>query len=120
MSKKYCVIKESQRMRTLLTIIKAHYESDNKDSLQEVNLEHVLNNVVNEDIKGIIKNAWRDLQITIGFEIRLLENNCKKSLINRLYKKTEDMSFIVTSTNDDFFSRIQDYSSQVELKLINI
>ena len=82
MSRKYCVIKENQMMRALLSIIKSHYISDNKASLQEVNLEHVLNNIDNLDIRTVVKNAWHDLQITIGSEIRLLENNCKKSFIN--------------------------------------
>lgn len=119
MSKRYCVIKENERMRTLLTIIEAHYESDNIDSLQEVNLGHVLNNVANEDIRDVIQSAWRDLQISIGFEIRLLENNCKKSFINRLYNKSDDMSFMVNA-NEEFISQIHNDNSLVELKYINV
>ena len=124
MSRKYCVIKENQRMRTLLSIIKSHYISDNKDSLQEVNLEHVLNNIDNLDIRTIVKNAWHDLQITIGTEIRLLENNCKKSFINRLYKKSNDLNFMVTRVDNNANS-VNDFAfetsnSQVEVKYINI
>lgn len=87
MSRRYCVIKENQKMRTLLSIIKSNYNSDNKDSLQEVNLEHVLNRIFDQDIKVLVKNAWKDLEIIAGQEIRLLENNSKKNFINRLYKK---------------------------------
>lgn len=53
----------------------------------EVNLEHVLNRIFDQDIKVLVKNAWKDLEIIAGQEIRLLENNCKKNFINRLYKK---------------------------------
>ncbi|MDE5002964.1 normocyte binding protein 2b, partial [Francisella tularensis subsp. holarctica] len=78
------------------------YNSDNKDSLQEVNLENVLNIILDQDIKVLVKNAWKDLEIIDGQEIRLLENNCKKNFINRIYKKTNDINFIVkTELNDD-------------------
>lgn len=124
MSRKYCVIKENQRMRTLLSIIKSHYKSDNKDSLQEVNLGHVLNNIDNLDIRTIVKNAWHDLQITIGSEIRLLENNCKKSFINRLYKKSNDLNFMVTRADNNLNSIndsvIETSNLQIEVKYINI
>ncbi len=120
MSRKYCVIKENQRMRTLLSIIRSHYHSDNKDSLQEVNLGHVLNNIDNSDIRTVVKNAWHDLQITIGSEIRLLENNCKKSFINRLYKKSNDLNFIVTRADNNSKHAIETFNSQVEVKYINI
>ena len=124
MSRKYCVIKENKRMRTLLSIIKSHYNSDNKDSLQEVNLGHVLNNIDNLDIRTIVKNAWHDLQITIGYEIRLLENNCKKSFINRLYKKSNDLNFMVTRADNNLNSinnsAIETSNLQIEVKYINI
>jgi len=124
MSRKYCVIKENQRIRTLLSIIKSHYISNNTDSLQEVNLEHVLNNIDNLDIRTVVKNAWHDLQITIGTEIRLLENNCKKSFINRLYQKSNDLNFMVTradnNTNSVNDSAFETSNSQVEVKYINI
>ena len=120
MSRKYCVIKENQRMRALLSIIKSHYNSDNKDSLQEVNLGHVLNNIDNSDIRTVVKNAWHDLQITICTEIRLLENNCKKSFINRLYKKTNDLNFMVTRADNNSDSIIETSNHQIEVKYINI
>ncbi|MDE4942837.1 normocyte binding protein 2b, partial [Francisella tularensis subsp. holarctica] len=50
MSRRYCVIKENQKMRTLLSIIKSNNNTDNKDSLQEVNLEHVLNRIFDQEI----------------------------------------------------------------------
>ncbi|AIT08700.1 normocyte binding protein 2b [Candidatus Francisella endociliophora] len=117
MSRKYCVIKENQGMRTLLSIIKSNYYSDNKDSLQEVNLEHVLNRISNNDIKKLVKNAWKDLEtLAGGQEIRLLENNCKKSFINRLYKKSKDMSFIIKTQNQKEVSNF-DISSKNSLEL---
>lgn len=124
MSRKYCVIKENQRMRTLLSIIKSNYCSDNKDSLQEVNLEHVLNKIFNDDIKSLVKNAWKDLEILAGGrEIRLLENNCKKSFINRLYKKAKDMSFIIKTPDQNKnsgFSVSSKNSLELEHKYIEI
>lgn len=116
MSRKYCVIKENERMETLLSIVKSNYCSDNKDSLQEVNLEHVLNRIFNEDIKDIIRSSWKDLEMLIGQEIRLLENNCKKSFINRLYKKSKDMIFIVKINPQDDRTIIN-FNSTNSLKL---
>ncbi|AVC44359.1 normocyte binding protein 2b [Francisella tularensis subsp. novicida] len=116
MSRRYCVIKENQKMRTLLSIIKSNYNSDNKDSLQEVNLEHVLNRIFDQDIKVLVKNAWKDLEIIAGQEIRLLENNCKKNFINRLYKKTKDMNFIIKAELNDE-TAVVNFNSKNNLKL---
>ncbi|AJI73159.1 conserved hypothetical protein [Francisella tularensis subsp. novicida GA99-3548] len=116
MSRRYCVIKENQKMRTLLSIIKSNYNSDNKDSLQEVNLEHVLNRIFDQDIKVLVKNAWKDLEIIAGQEIRLLENNSKKNFINRLYKKTKDMNFIIKAELNDE-TAVVNFNSKNNLKL---
>ncbi|ABK89752.1 normocyte binding protein 2b [Francisella tularensis subsp. novicida] len=116
MSRRYCVIKENQKMRTLLSIIKSNYNSDNKDSLQEVNLEHVLNRIFDKDIKILVKNAWKDLEIIAGQEIRLLENNSKKNFINRLYKKTKDMNFIIKAELNDE-TAVVNFNSKNNLKL---
>ncbi|OIN83398.1 normocyte binding protein 2b [Francisella sp. TX07-6608] len=116
MSRRYCVIKENQKMRTLLSIIKSNYNSDNKDSLQEVNLEHVLNKIFDKDIRILVKNAWKDLEIIAGQEIRLLENNSKKNFINRLYKKTKDMNFIIKAELNDE-TAVVNFNSKNNLKL---
>ena len=123
--KQYNIVKENQKIRTLLSIIKSNYNSDNKNSLQEVNLSHVMNRIPNKDIKIVVKSAWQDLEMIVGQEIRLLENNCKKSFINRIYKKSKDMSFIIKrktnqSSNNLFDSIPKDSNIQVESKEINI
>jgi hypothetical protein len=92
MIKRYCVLQENENIRTLLSLIKLNYKYD---SLQEVDLVYVANRVEDTDIKIIIKNTWQDLESLIGHEIRLLVNNSKTSLINKLFKTPEDLCFIV-------------------------
>ncbi|WP_235261389.1 normocyte binding protein 2b [Candidatus Francisella endociliophora] len=100
LSNVYYTIKQNQGTRVLLSIIGSNYNSDNKNSIQEVNLEHVLNRIPNDDVKVLVKNAWKDLELIVGQEVRLLENNCKKSFINRFLKKTKNISFIIKSQSN--------------------
>ena len=98
---KKSILVENDDMRLLLSVIKSNYVSENNDSIIEVNMEHVTSRIENENIRQYISDCWKNLQMKIGHEITLLENNCKKSIINRLYKKSRDLSFVVkTSPND--------------------
>jgi hypothetical protein len=95
MTNKYCVLQENEKIRTLLSLIKSKYKCDANDSLQEVNLEHVVKRVSDNDIRTIIKNTWHDLETFVGYEIRLLVNNSQTSLINKLFKANKDLCFIL-------------------------
>ena len=95
MIKRYCVLQENEKTRTLLSLIKLNYKYDKNDSLQEVDLVYVVNRVEDTDIKIIIKNTWQDLETLVGYEIKLLVNNSKTSLINKLFKVQKDLCFIL-------------------------
>ena len=76
-------------------MIKSKYKCDTNDSLQEVNLEHVVKRVSDNDIRTIIKNTWQDIETLVGHEIRLLVNNSKTSIIKKLFKTQKEMCFII-------------------------
>lgn len=95
MIKKYCVLLENEQITTLLSLIKSHYDYDAKDSLQEVDMVYVINRVDDTDAKRIIKNSWHDLEKIVGYEIRLLVNNSKTSIIKKLFKTQKAMCFII-------------------------
>ena len=95
MIKKYCVLLENEQITTLLSLIKSHYDYDAKDSLQEVDLVYVSNSVDDTDAKTIIKNSWQDIEKLVGYEIRLLVNNSKTSIIKKLFKTQKEMCFII-------------------------
>ena len=95
MIKKYCVLLENEQITTLLSLIKSHYDYDAKDSLQEVDMVYVINRVDDTDAKRIIKNSWHDLEKIVGYEIRLLVNNSKTSIIKKLFKTQKEMCFII-------------------------
>jgi hypothetical protein len=95
MIKKYCVLLENEQITTLLSLIKSHYDYDAKDSLQEVDLVYVSNRVDDTDAKTIIKNSWQDIEKLVGYEIRLLVNNSKTSIIKKLFKTQKEMCFII-------------------------
>ena len=95
MTNKYCVLQENEKIRTLLSLIKSKYKCDAHDSLQEVNLEHVVKRVSDNDIRTLIKNTWQDIETLVGYEIRLLINNSQASLINKLFKTHKDLCFIL-------------------------
>ena len=95
MIKKYCVLLENEQITTLLSLIKSHYDYDAKDSLQEVDLVYVINRVDDTYAKRIIKNSWHDLEKIVGYEIRLLVNNSKTSIIKKLFKTQKEMCFII-------------------------
>ncbi|WP_150467584.1 normocyte binding protein 2b [Francisella sp. SYW-9] len=123
---KYCVIKETQSMRNLLSIIKANYRSECGDTIvQEVNLEHVLNRIDNKDIRTLVKSGWHDIETILGYEMRLLEMNAKKSIFSKLNRKSKDMYFIAKvradETSTDIFKSIFNASNlKVELMEIKI
>jgi hypothetical protein len=100
MIKRYCVLQENETIRTLLSLIKLNYKYDKNDSLQEVDLVYVVNRVEDADIKIIIKNTWQDLETLVGYEIKLLVNNSKTSLINKLFKVQKDLCFILKIRQD--------------------
>ena len=100
MIKRYCVLQENEKTRTLLSLIKLNYKYDKNDSLQEVDLVYVVNRVEDTDIKIIIKNTWQDLETLVGYEIKLLVNNSKTSLINKLFKVQKDLCFILKIRQD--------------------
>lgn len=76
------ILVANSEMRLLLSVIKSHYVSDNRNSLQEVNINCVANRIDNEDIRKYVVSCWKNLEAKIGHEVTLLENNCKKSIIN--------------------------------------
>lgn len=123
---KYCVIKETQSMRNLLSIIKANYRSECRDTIvQEVNLEHVLNRIDNKDIRVLVKSGWHDIETILGYEMRLLEINSKKGILSKLNRKNKDMCFIAKvradETSTDIFKSIFNASKlKVELREIKI
>ena len=100
MIKQYCVLLENEQITTLLSLIKSHYNYDAKDSLQEVDLVYVTNRVDNTDAKSIIKNSWQDIETLVGYEIRLLVNNSKTSIIKKLFKTKKEVCFIIQIRNE--------------------
>ena len=126
MIKRYCVLQENEKIRTLLSLIKLNYKYDKNDSLQEVDLVYVVNRVEDADIKIIIKNTWQDLETLVGYEIRLLVNNSKTSLINKLFKVQKDLCFILRIRQDpEIFEPIVESikaasNIKIEIKKINI
>jgi putative ribosome biogenesis GTPase RsgA len=126
MIKRYCVLQENEKIRTLLSLIKLNYKYDKDDSLQEVDLVYVVNRVEDTDIKIIIKNTWQDLETLVGYEIRLLVNNSKTSLINKLFKVQKDLCFILKIRQDpEIFKPIVESiktasNIKVEVKEINL
>ena len=77
------------------SLIKSHYDYDAKDSLQEVDMVYVINRVDDTEAKTIIKNSWQDIEKLVGYEIRLLVNNSKTSIIKKLFKTQKEMCFII-------------------------
>ena len=89
------ILVKNQEMVSLLSLVNRYYASDNKNSIQEVNLDHVANRISDDIIRDHIVNCWYNLEQKVGQAINLLENNYKKSIRNRLYKKSRDLSFVI-------------------------
>lgn len=107
------ILVENEEMRSLLSVIKQNYVSNNKNAIQEVSLNHVVNNVYKQDIKDHITDCWYTLEAKVGQQITLLENNYKKSVINRLYKKSRDLNFVIKTRPDDSSKELHDAIKKV-------
>jgi hypothetical protein len=123
--RKYCVIKENESIRSLLSLVKSNYQSDISSLIQEVNIHHVANRIYNTNIKKIVKSLWHDLEIRIGHQIMLLENNSQKNLFKKLNKKNKDLSFIIKirtgEISKNIFESIYNTSNyKVELRELRI
>lgn len=124
--RKYCIIQENNKVKKLLSIIKTHYKAEYGDSLiQEVNLSHVINKIYNEDIKKLVKDLWQDLELKLGYEIRLLEVNSKVSILHKFNRRSRDLCLIVKiradMTSEDIFDSIYNASDfKVKLRAINV
>lgn len=119
---KYCVIKETQRMRSLLSLIKANCKFDYEEELlQEFSLGYIISRVDNYDIKLLLKSGWDDIELILGYEMRLLQVNFKKGIMSMLNKNPKNMFFIAKvradeSSKDIFDSIYRASSLKVELK----
>jgi ribosomal protein L23 len=123
--RKYCVIKENESIRSLLSLIKSNYVSEKSSLIREVNIFHVTNRIYNADIKKLVKDLWHDLEIRVGHPIMLLENNNRKNIIERFNKKNKCMSFIIKvkadeSSNDIFDSIYNASKYKIELRELSI
>ncbi|APC92429.1 MULTISPECIES: hypothetical protein [Francisella] len=124
--RRYCIIQENNKIKRLLSIIKTHYKAEYGDSLvQEVNLSHVVNKIYNDDIKKLVKNLWQELELKLGYEIRLLEVNSKLSILHTFNIRARDLCFIVKIrpdiTSEDIFNSIYKASNfKVKLKAIKV
>jgi hypothetical protein len=70
------------RKALFLGEIKIKYEYDINNSMQELNMEHIVKRV-------IIKNTWKDLKVLLGYKNSLL--------INKLFKRHKALCFIIKS-----------------------
>ncbi|AEE26729.1 hypothetical protein [Francisella hispaniensis] len=98
---KKSILVENKEIKDLLSVIKQHYVSDNRNTIQEVSLNHVVNKVYKEDIRKYIVERWHSLETKVGHQVTLLENNYNKSIINKLYKKSRDLNFVIKTRPDD-------------------
>ncbi|AEI35883.1 hypothetical protein F7308_0956 [Francisella salina] len=48
------ILVENQEIKDLLSVIKHHYTSDNKNTIQDVSLNHVVNRVYKENVRKYI------------------------------------------------------------------
>ncbi|QIW11043.1 normocyte binding protein 2b [Francisella sp. LA112445] len=124
--RRYCMIQENSKVKRLLAIIKTHYKAEYGDSIiQEVNLSHVANKIYNDNIKKAVKDLWQDLELKLGYEIRLLEVNSKVSILHKFNKRSRDLCFIVKIradiTSEDIFDSIYNASDfKVKLRAIEV
>jgi hypothetical protein len=65
--REYCVLKKDDDLRQLEFFIKLYSKCDNKDSLQEINLQHIVNRAKSEEAKSEIKDHWCSIEQKIGF-----------------------------------------------------
>ena len=81
--REYCVLEKDDDLRRLEFFIELYLKSTDKDSLQEINLQHVVNSARSEEAKNEIKDHWSNVEKKIGYEIFALRNllsNSKGSL----------------------------------------
>lgn len=95
------ILVENQEIKDLLFVIKQHYVSDNKNTIQDVSLNHVVNRVYKAEVRKYIVERWHALETKVGHQVTLLENNYNKSIINKLYKKSRDLNFVIKTRPDD-------------------
>jgi len=116
--KQYCVLKKNDDLRKLQTLIKLHSNCNNIDSLQELNIHHVLNNTPSEDHKKMIKDLWYNIEEKVGYETFSLCNllPTKKGSLPKGY------SFIIKlqpeTANEISDSMYQ--STGIELEILDI
>jgi len=58
----------------ITSLIKTNYKSDNTESLQQLNLNNILNNMKTSKSKIAIKDLWQDIEDTVGYKIAVLHN----------------------------------------------
>ena len=90
---------ENGEIKFLLSIIDKHYISEN-NTIQEVSIDYVASKIFDKKVRRYVVNAWYSLEKRVGHEIKLLDNSYKKSIVNRLYKKSRDLAFIIKTRPD--------------------
>ncbi|AFJ43360.1 hypothetical protein [Francisella orientalis] len=107
------ILVENQEIKDLLSVIKQHYISDNRNTIQDVSLNHVVNRAYKDDVRKYIADRWHALETKVGHQVTLLENNYNKSIINKLYKKSRDLNFVIKTRPDDSSRDLHDSIKKV-------
>lgn len=107
------ILVENQEIKDLLSVIKQHYTSDNRNTIQDVSLNHVVNRVYKAEARKYIVERWHALETKVGHQVTLLENNYNKSIINKLYKKSRDLNFVIKTRPDDSSRDLHDSIKKV-------
>ncbi|WP_150466544.1 hypothetical protein [Francisella sp. SYW-9] len=111
--KKYYTLKKNNELKKLQSLIKQHYKTNNKNSLQELNLRHILNNTRSDRAKSKMMDIWSSLQNKLSYEIYALYNLSikKKGSLPKGY------SFILKLAPDVTKDMLVDIQKQFGLKL---
>ncbi len=107
------ILVENQEIKDLLSVIKQHYTSDNRNTIQDVSLNHLVNRVYKAEVRKYIVEHWHALETKVGHQVTLLENNYNKSIINKLYKKSRDLNFVIKTRPDDSSRDLHDSIKKV-------
>ena len=109
MIKEYYILDNSPIIIELKRLISFNYNSDNVDSISEVNKNYILKNIDNNDYKELIKYIWELLEEKLKYPVILINNQSKPNT-NTTLDKSYSLAVNLADSEICQIEKIEKYS----------
>jgi hypothetical protein len=115
--KEHCILSEHNLLDRFHLLLNLYHTNNSKNSLQELEFQHIVDNIEHKNVKAAFNNIYYDLVSKINYEIYIINNQTtKKGSLPRGYS-------IALKIQPDVGNQISESlynSTGIKLNILNI